>query len=50
MLLELFVEVDDFCQAFELWAAKQLTGRAKRGPKPVMASSEVMTLVIFQHR
>lgn len=50
-LLELFVEVDDFCQAFELWAAKQqLTGRADRGPKPVMASSEVMTLVIHFHQ
>lgn len=37
-LLELFVEVDDFCQAFEKWAAKQqLPGAPRRGPKPVMA-------------
>lgn len=50
-LLELFVEVDDFCKAFELWAAKQqLTGKAKRGPKPVMSAGEVMTLVIHFHQ
>lgn len=31
MLPKLFVEVDDFCQAFELWAAKQqLTGYKAR--------------------
>ena len=50
-LLELFVEVDDFCQAFDLWAAEQqLPGRAKRGPKLVMSASEVMTLVIHFHQ
>ncbi len=30
-LLELFVEVDDFYQAFELWAAKQQLP-SMRGP------------------
>ncbi len=50
-LLELFVEVDDFCQAFEPWAAKLLLlGKAKRGPKPVMSASEVMTLLIHFHQ
>ena len=50
-LLELFIEVDDFCQAFELWAAKQqLPGKAKRGPEPVISSSEVMTIVIHFHQ
>lgn len=52
-LLELFVEVDDFCKTFEPWAfAQQLphTARRKRGPKPVMAASEVMTLVIHFHQ
>ena len=50
-LLELFVEVDDFCQAFELWAAKQqLPGKVKRGPKPLLSSSEVMTIVIHFHQ
>ncbi len=53
-LLELFVEVDDFCKTFEPWAAsQQLPGRAggsKRGPKAVMSASEVMTLVIHFHQ
>ncbi len=50
-LLELFVEVDDFCQAFEFWAAKQqLPSKVKRGPKPLMSSSEVMTLVVHFHQ
>ncbi len=53
-LLELFIEVDDFCKTFEPWAAsQQLPGRAggsKRGPKAVMSTSEVMTLVIHFHQ
>lgn len=53
-LLELFVEVDDFCKTFEPWAAsQQLPGRSggsKRGPKAVMSTSEVMTLVIHFHQ
>ena len=53
-LLELFVEVDDFCKTFEPWAAsQQLPSQAsgsKRGPKPVMSTSEVMTLVIHFHQ
>ncbi len=50
-LLELFVEVDDFHQAFESWAAQQqLPGRAKRGPKASLSASEVMTIVIHFHQ
>lgn len=50
-LLGLFVEVDDFVQKFEGWAAKQqLPGKAKRGPKPSLSVSEVMTLVIHFHQ
>lgn len=53
-LLELFVEVDDFCKTFEPWiAAQQLPGQAggsKRGPMPVMSASEVMTLVVHFHQ
>lgn len=50
-LLELFVEVDDFCQAFERWAAQQqLPGKAKRGPAPSLSASEVMTIVIHFHQ
>ncbi len=50
-LLELFVEVDDFVQKFESWAAnQQLPGEAKRGPKPSLSISEVMTLVVHFHQ
>ena len=50
-LLELFVEVDDFVQKFEGWAAQQqLPGKAKRGPEPSLSVSEVMTLVIHFHQ
>ncbi len=50
-LLELFVEVDDFYQAFERWAApQQLSGKSKRGSAPMMSASEVMTIVIHFHQ
>jgi len=50
-LLELFVEVDDFYQAFERWAAQQqLPGKAKRGPAPSLSASEIMTIVIHFHQ
>ncbi len=50
-LLELFVDVDDFYQAFEGWAAQQqLPGKKKRGPKPSLSASEVMTIVIHFHQ
>lgn len=50
-LLELFVEVDDFCQTFEAWAAQQqLPGKGKRGPEPSLSASEVMTIVIHFHQ
>lgn len=50
-LLELFVEVDDFCREFEPWAAaQQLASKKKRGPEPSLSASEVMTLVIHFHQ
>ena len=50
-LLELFVEVDDFCQGFEVEIAKQqLPGKAKRGPSCGLSSSEIMTIVIDFHQ
>jgi hypothetical protein len=50
-LLELFVEVDDFCQAFEVEMAKhQLPGQAKRGPICGLSASDIMTIVIDFHR
>ena len=43
--------MDDFVQKFEGWAAQQqLPGKAKRGPKPSLSVSEVMTLVIHFHQ
>ena len=50
-LLELFVEVDDFCKGFEVEIAKQqLPGKAKRGPSCGLSSSEIMTIVINFHQ
>ncbi len=50
-LLELFVEVDDFCQAFESWVApQQLPCKARRGPEPSLSASEVMTIMIHFHQ
>ncbi len=50
-LLELFVDVDDFYQKFEQWAAhQQLSGTAKRGPAPSLSASEIMTIVIHFHQ
>lgn len=50
-ILELFYDVDNFCQMFEqnpppAWLARP---GAKRGPKPRLARSEIMTiLILFQ--
>jgi transposase len=50
-LLELFVDVDDFCQGFELWASsQQLPEVPRRGPEPRLAVSEIMTIVIHFHQ
>ena len=49
--MELFCEVDDFCQEFEpQWRARQIAGggrrRIRRGR---LATSEIMTIVIAFH-
>jgi transposase len=50
-LLELFVDIDDFCQRFEQWAAQQqLPGKVKRGPAPWLSASEMMTIVVHFHQ
>ncbi len=50
-LLELFVEVDDFYQEFERWAApQQLSRAARRGPQAALSASEIMTIVIHFHQ
>ena len=49
-LLQLFCDVDDFCKLFTHWSQSQLLGRAnKTGPKPKMAASEIMTILIYFH-
>ena len=50
-LLELFCEVDDFCQDFEFLIKKQqLQGAKKRGPASRLSVSEIMTIVIYFHQ
>jgi hypothetical protein len=50
-LLELFVEVDDFCQAFEARVSQQqLPRKSKGGPASTLSASEIMTIVIDFHQ
>ena len=52
-LLELFCNVDDFCNAFDdyLQACGLAAGSdQKRGPQPLLALSEVMTIIIHYHQ
>ena len=48
---ELFYEVDDFCLVAEKWVAQQSLSlpAKKRGPKPNLCLSEVMTIIIWFH-
>jgi Transposase DDE domain len=50
-LVEVFCEVDDFCKAFQpQWQAHQIDGGPKpRGPKPGLANSEIITLLLMLH-
>jgi len=50
-LTEVFCEVDDFCQAFEAqWQTSLLgSGAAPHGPKPGLAVSEIITLLLILH-
>jgi hypothetical protein len=51
-LLALFCDVDDFCLAFNQYLDQQRIGRAKpkRGPKPTLSLSEIMTIIIHFHQ
>jgi len=48
---ELFVDVDDFCKRFESWLYQSQIGQRKRnpGPRPSLAASEIMTILIYFH-
>ena len=48
---ELFCDVDDFCILYQQQSrAKQIGRLRKRGPKPRLSLSEVMTIVIHFHQ
>ena len=49
-LVELFCHVDDFCQQYEAHAAtQQLAKGRRRGPRPQLSASEIMTILIHFH-
>lgn len=49
-ILELFCDVDDFCQVFSQQEQWPQLGRGKRGPRTSLSLSEVMTLLIHFHQ
>lgn len=49
-ILELFCDVDDFCQEFASHQLGPQLGQGKRGPKPTLSLSEVMTIIIYFHQ
>jgi hypothetical protein len=51
-IVEVFCEVDDFCEAFvPQWEASLLGtgGPAPRGPQPGLSPSEIITLLLVLH-
>ena len=51
-IVEVFCEVDDFCQAFvPQWEASLLGpgGPVPRGPQPGLSPSEIITLLLVLH-
>lgn len=49
-LVELFCDVDDFLPIYQrMLSSKQLGQHRRRGPKPTLCVSEIMTIVIFFH-
>jgi hypothetical protein len=49
-LINLFCDVDDFCQMVTSWSDGQRLGQAnKPGPKSKLAASEIMTILIYFH-
>jgi hypothetical protein len=49
-ILELFCDVDDFCQEFAQPQVWPQLGRGKRGPQPSLSLSEVMTIMVHFHQ
>lgn len=52
-LYQIFIEVDDFCKVYESHISERglmPCGKRRRGPKPSLSLSEIMTLAIFYHQ
>lgn len=49
-IVELFCDVDDFCQTWVCYGLPLQLGQPKRGPKPSLVLSEIMTIMIHFHQ
>lgn len=49
-ILELYCDVDDFCQEMANQQLGPQLGQGKRGPQPSLSLSEVMTIIIHFHQ
>jgi hypothetical protein len=49
-ILELFCDVDDFCQTWAGYGWPLQLGQPKRGPKPSLVLSEIMTIMTHFHQ
>jgi transposase len=49
-IVELFCDVDDFCQSWANYGLPLQLGQPKRGPKPTLVLSEIMTILIHFHQ
>lgn len=50
-LVELFCDVDDFCIQMISWQERRLLGeQQRRGRKPTLSASEIMTILIYFHQ
>jgi transposase len=49
-ILELFCCVDDFCKTWAEYGLPMQLGQPKPGPKPKLALSEIMTIIIHFHQ
>lgn len=49
-ILEIFCDVDDFCQSWACYGLPWQLGQPKRGPKPTLVLSEIMTIIIYFHQ
>ena len=49
-IVELFCDVDDFCQSWASYGLPLQLGQPKRGPQPSLVLSEIMTIMIHFHQ